>query len=515
MKKLISVFFCLFFVFVAFSQTYNLRTRLNHEAAQYGSTLIKDSFIYCSGIVADTAPPYLAMNVFSKYDLAGNLIYHKPFYGDSAEKEIGTFDNAFIHTNDGGFALTGYVRAADYSLKCLLIKYDSAGMVNFYKTYTYPSSQTFLGYRLIEDATGFYIQGTIQYANYDVNLFVIKTDIAGNEQWRRFYGSNSTDELSSAFIKTKTNKLLIAATKNNKDYSHDATFQTWSYLLLLDLSGNIISDTVGIDSNVNVPQCVIETKDGGFAFCTCYALFKTNAVGTYFKGYTAKVDTNFNVLWEKMYGDSSPYTLLYNISETPSGDLIMTGTNYNDTIQPYYYQHQNGLVVKTDASGNQLWSREYRGVTRIGQVLERNILYDSEILSDGSIVACGVAQDDNDTFPQRAWLLRIDANGCMDNSWCGYTEIEKPIQQNSKAIEVNIYPNPFSSNITLTIQSEAIKETTITVRNLLAQKVFETKEENRNNSFTKTINLNSLPSGIYFFEVSSNNIRIVKEIVKE
>lgn len=514
-KQLSVLIICVLAVFTATSQTYSLRSRLNREAAQYDALIVKDSFIYCTGIVADTAPPYLAKNVFSKYTISGNLVYYKIFRGDSSEKEIGTFDNALISTLDGGFALTGYVRTSSYAIKGLLIKYDSTGNVEFYKTYTHPTSQTFFGYRIIEDNTGFYIQGTLAYASLDIGLFLIKTDSLGNEQWRRYYGTNTTDELAAAFIRTSSNRLLIAAQKNNRKSMDDPAFVSYSYLLLLDTVGNIIRDSIGTDPNIGIPQSLIETQDENFVYCTNYAVSKTQAYGMQVKEYMAKIDTNLNLLWEGVYGDTcsvNSFAGLYNVVELNDSSLIAVGANYNPALHPY---HQDGIVIKTDANGSQIWSREYRGVTRIGQQLEINILYDCGVLNDGSIVACGIAQDDNDTFPQRAWLLRIDANGCMDNNWCGYTGINEVKNENQGQEMVKIYPNPFTTNLNILLQQEDLHQATFTIINSVGQTIYHREETNLVTNYTKVLDLSYLPNGVHLLEVTIDGQRTIKQIIKQ
>jgi len=255
--------------------------------------------------------------------------------------------------------------------------------------------------------------------------YSIKIDSSGNERWRRYYGSNSTDEMAAAFIKTSGNRLLIAGQRNNREYSDDHLFKSWSYLLLLDTAGNIVRDTVGEDENMGIPQSLIETQDGNFVYCTNYYVGKYQWLGHFTRGYVAKIDSNLNTLWEGKFGDSSTLTGLRNIVELSTGELVTVGTNYNASYTSTSDYHNNGLVVKLNTQGSQLWQHDYRGVTRIGQQLEDNVLHDCEVLSDGSIIACGVAQDNNDTFPQQAWLLRINADGCLDDGFCGYTGLDE------------------------------------------------------------------------------------------
>lgn len=510
LKKSITTLGLVLALLMGVAQTYSLRSRLNHEAAQHDAMLVKGDFIYTSGIVADTIPPYRTMNVFSKYDLEGNLMMCKTFKGDSGEYEIGTFENSLISTHDNGFALAGY-KIMNNKVLPLVIKYDFLGDVQFYKSYPYSNSQYLVAKEIIEVADGYLIQAVNQKVNFDVDVCLMKIDLSGNLVWRKFYGTGSGDENASAFLKTSDNRLLIAGHSNNRKYSDYDLFISYSYLLLLDTAGNVVRDSIGTDPNIGIPQCVIETQDGNFVYSGSYAVLKDKWTAIFIKPYLAKVDSNFNLLWAKTYGDSSAevaFTGLYNAKELSDGSLVSVGANYNIEIQPYFNQHHNGLIVKTDANGNQLWRREYRGVTRIGQQIETNILYDSEILTDGSIVACGIATDPNDTFPQQAWLLRVDADGCMENNWCGYTGIAEPdgiLEQ----ITVSVFPNPANTELTVALRGEAQSATAIItdVNGSILRNV-----ELR--TTLNTIDVYDFPSGLYFITLQIGTTSAVKRFVK-
>lgn len=439
------------------------------------------------------------MCYFVKHSLDGQFQTGTTFKLDNY-MQTATGENSLIITQDNKLACVGYCIDGNNVTQVLFLKYDTSGHVLLSKAYTAQNSQRFFGRRLIETENGFFIQGTIQYPNFDVGLFVMKIDSSGNERWRRYYGSNSTDEMAAAFIKTNGNRLLIAGQKNNRKYSDYHLFKSWSYLLLLDTAGTIVRDTIGEDENMGIPQSLIETQDGNFVYCTNYYVSKYQWMGYYTKGYIAKIDSNLNLMWERMYEDSSPITGLKSVIEMPGGNLVTVGTTYTDTIPIYYYHHNNGLVLKLDENGNQIWRKEYRGVTRIGQQLEDNVLHDCEVLSDGSIIACGVAQDNNDTFPQQAWLLRINADGCMDDGFCGYTGVDEVKNETREQTILKVYPNPAKNSVT--IQYVDVQEKS----NLVITNIFGTQVDMlplTEGNGKLILNTGSYVSGMYLISVES------------
>lgn len=72
-------------------------------------------------------------------------------------------------------------------------------------------------------------------------------------------------------------------------------------------------------------------------------------------GYVVKTDTSGNVLWSKTYGGSFPDDF-HTIQITGDGGLIMAGTTSSTgPLQP------NMWLMRTDANGDSLWSNTYGG----------------------------------------------------------------------------------------------------------------------------------------------------------
>ena len=81
---------------------------------------------------------------------------------------------------------------------------------------------------------------------------------------------------------------------------------------------------------------------------------------------------------------------------------------------------------------------------------------------------------------------------------------------------VSIYPNPFTSLISLNVKSDELKDIQIIVKNMLGQFVYKQEYALQSNSETIQINLNYLSVGPYVIEVNNSNLNLLltEKIIK-
>ncbi|MFN8299369.1 MAG: T9SS type A sorting domain-containing protein [Chitinophagales bacterium] len=496
---------------IAIGQPFDLITRFGFANCQFNSLLIKEGKLYCTGAIQDTVYPYISLNVFACFESSGELNYFKVFRGDSTVSELGTFENSLIKTSDGGFALCGYTLYSGRA-SCLFIKYDSVGNVVNWNQYKL-NAQNFFGRNIAQAADGgYYITGTVQYNSGDIDIFVMKLDANGQQMWLKAYGDTSWLENSNSLVITNNNKILVVGAQAN-GVTNPQYFYSYRKLMLLDSMGNILLDTIGVDPNVSSAFSTISTSDGGYIFSGSYIdVRSTGYAGEV--GYIEKLDSNLQTVWKKKLGPDAPQsmTFLYSIKEQANGELLASGSTFNNTAS-FPNQHQNGWVLKLTSDGDMLWSREYRGVTRKGQLIETNKLYDLDLSDNGKVFACGIAQDDNDTFPQKAWLIALDENGCLNSTFCGYTSIREP--QNENVFELEIFPNPFFDFINVRIDSQFGSPISCNVYNTLGQLVYQVNLQENDSKEVYSFDLGGLPSGIYTFEILTGQGKVLSRGFKK
>jgi hypothetical protein len=97
--------------------------------------------------------------------------------------------NSIIITKDGAFALAGYVTLADGRKDFRLVKTDSSGTLQW--SQTYGGSDEEIAYSIVQTNDGEYaIAGYVGIPNIRGDFLLIKTDSTGNILWNRQYGGD-------------------------------------------------------------------------------------------------------------------------------------------------------------------------------------------------------------------------------------------------------------------------------------------------------------------------------------
>jgi len=121
-----------------------------------------------------------------KTDSEGNLEWEKTFRGDH---ENG--GNSVIETSDSCYIFTGSIDFVEpVSWKLLLVKTDSNGDI-VWENY-YDNTDNCVGYCVIEASDGGFVAvGLVDGGSSDYEVYVLKTDSAGNELWSQTFGGNT------------------------------------------------------------------------------------------------------------------------------------------------------------------------------------------------------------------------------------------------------------------------------------------------------------------------------------
>jgi len=203
-----------------------------------------------------------------KTDDAGNMMWNKTYGG--TDSDIGVW---VIQTDDGGYAITGWTWSlgagrADF----WLIKTDSLGNEQWNQTYGGVYDDTAVSLVQTDDG-GYAMAGNRRSLGIysDTDVWLVKTDALGNEQWNKTYGGTD-DEMAQAMLQTGDGGYsLVGWTKSFGEGSTDVWF------VRTDALGNEQWNKTYGGTGYEVARSFVETSGGGYMIVGCTTSFGSGA----------------------------------------------------------------------------------------------------------------------------------------------------------------------------------------------------------------------------------------------
>jgi len=353
----------------------------------------------------------------------------------------------FKPTSDGGYILGGNTISdtggdktspswnTDYR-DFWIVKTDSLGIKQWDKDFGGVDDEYFGSVSQTSD--GGYILGGISRSNingdktqplrdstsipyYPGDYWILKLDAFGNKLWDKDFGTTGSDALISVF-QTPDGGYILGGT-SEKGISGDKTKPNWGYyddfwIIKTDSLGNFLWDKDFGTVHDDIFKCMRQTTDGGFIIAGYTAAGisgdKTEPVKGYPDYWILKIDSLGNKQWDKSFGGPSSNALDL-VEQTSDGGYIIGGMSRGgagfDKTQSSWGQRDIWLV-KTDASGNKLWDKNFGGTDDeypIGSILST---------SDGGYLISGCSWSDiggdktEDNFGNaQSWIIKVDAMG--------------------------------------------------------------------------------------------------------
>lgn len=142
------------------------------------------------------------------------------------------------------------------------------------------------------------------------------------------------------------------------------------------------------------------------------------------------------------------------------------------------------------------------GISQLGDTLVSSPALSYQWYMDGSPIQNANSQDYIISTYGSYYVAVFDSNGCYSFSESyTYTNVTNLTDE----CTVNIFPNPSTGN--LFISATNFTPSTISIFDIAGRKLSEQE-------FTRQIDISSLPPGVYFIEVTSENELLIKKVVK-
>ncbi|CAN5487710.1 hypothetical protein BH11BAC1_BH11BAC1_13580 [soil metagenome] len=452
-------------------------------------------------------------------------------YGDSLwTKTFGGIDNelgtSVQQTTDGGYIIVGstYSFGAGHS-DIYLIRTDSNGDSLWTKTFGRMDYDDGYSVQKTSDG-GFIIIGNTSDLSsgsyYDV--FLIKTDANGDSMWTKTFGGTDAD-FGYSIQQTSDSGYIISGVNSGFNVTEGEV-----YLIKTDSYGDSVWTKSFGGSGYDWGASVQQTSDGGYIIGGATVSF---GAGNY-DIYLIKTDSNGDSLWTKTIG-SAGEERGSSIQQTTDGGFIITGF-----ILALGAGNDAAYLVKTDGSGNLIWTKTFGGPTN-------DFGFSGIQTTDGGYIITGYTESFG-AGNADIYIIKTDANG---NSGCNNSSIPTgvfspttlvsiPIASMSvpntlvtnpptivgrggignilctsvginEILEENslvIFPNPANSQCT--IHDADFKIGIVEIFNFIGEKMYNTRASNCG---LWTVDCRLFPTGIYFVNVINENGNATQKLI--
>ena len=447
-----------------------------------------------------------------KTDKNGNVLWSKT-YGNSIRKN---YIFSMEQTSDNGFIMGGYENNfISTNDEFSMIKADSMGNMQWYKTYG--DMYYDHNFSVCEAADGGFAIAGINFElggyNYDVN--VIKTDADGLVEWTKSYGGAGHEDVY-AIEATSDNGFVFAGSS-----SSFSPYQN-GFITKTDSVGNVVWSKTMAGTGYDIFFSAEETSDGGFIFSgikdEVYGvsgdlyLVKTDADGNTscnqtVNGYTLIPPTISSTLFSN--GNSTPIvnfqtpdvaggtTVNTLCCEVPAGlftnNITTTKARLNWTLEPGAMQYE--VWYKRTAAPT--WKIKF--VPGINNKLNLKNL------------KCNKGY---------VWQIRTVCDTAGVNQVSEFSALQSFTTLACKESEimmgenVMLYPNPAANQFTIAcFIPEADSDVSIYIFDINGKVMYHQKMVVLDGEFTKTINSENYPSGIYIVKFISGSIIETQNII--
>ncbi|UCE19411.1 MAG: thrombospondin type 3 repeat-containing protein [Gemmatimonadota bacterium] len=310
-------------------------------------------------------------------------IWAKTFGGPDSEG-----GRSVQETDDGGFIICGYTYSFGAGASDIyLVKTDSQGDEQWSRSFGGPGWE--YGYSACQTSDGGYLLtgSTTSFGQGLNDVYLIKTDSNGDELWTKTFGGPEEDIGRSACEMSDGTYIICGYTESFGAGESDV------WLIKTNSDGDTLWTRVFGGNRSDAGRLVRTTDDGGLIIVGATLSTSTNQ-----DYYLIKTDAEGNEAWWSTFGGGGAFPFDWGLSVCQTGDGGYLLNGESNVFTPL-----NWLVIKTDAQGNEVWRSNF------GEALHDRGTSLCET-DDGGYLACGSIKN-FDTWRNDARLIRLDADG--------------------------------------------------------------------------------------------------------
>jgi hypothetical protein len=162
-------------------------------------------------------------------------------------------------TADGGYIVAGWTepRSGQGNGDLVLLKTDTDGNLTWLLTFGTADDEWGNSVRQTADG-GYIVLGVVESDDGNTDMWLVKTDSAGNVTWRRTFDHGTVD-MGNSVLQTADGGYVLAGSAATSD-----SFVGDAWIIRTDADGNELWDKTFGGTGSDGASCVIQASDGGY-----------------------------------------------------------------------------------------------------------------------------------------------------------------------------------------------------------------------------------------------------------
>ncbi len=378
-------------------------------------------------------------------------------YSHIASYNISSIGTNMLKTEDNNVLLNGYM-GYNYSEKdILLLELNNEGEIIDDFSIIDETQAIWLGFAKKSNVDKYCFFGTL-----NDEPTIIETDAEFNFLWE----TNSDFHILNSLY---TDDGIISMAQSSYD---NPTYFNYLDFIKFDFSGNQLWHQRYGNYQAYSGNTILNLPNNEILFAGSSSNFDEHP-----NIFLYNTDSEGNENWQKTIGETYKWEVC-NDAILIDSFIYLTG-----------YIENNGLLIKTDLSGNIIWTKEY-------PITEAQVEFFKLMQKDDEgLILLGNKRSNDAPIEQDIIIIETNLDGIITNT----------SQINIPEIEITIYPNPVDDLLIISNKSSNEFESLI-IFNSSGQAVM-------NLPYTNEINVKNLKSGIYVIELTGNQKTFSKKII--